>query len=643
MRLATILELGIYDNTFPLVGGYLSAYAKKDVTVADNHVFRLLTYGVDRDEDDVVEDLFKERADIYGLSCYSWNMRTMRRMVERIRAAQPDAWIVLGGPQVMDHASHYLPTGDERMVVVNREGEISFQAFLRETMDESGDLERVPGITYWKNGALVTTEAVDRIKDLNEIPSPYQTWVDDGRRFAIAIIETNRGCPFRCSFCFWGAATNDRVRKMTLDRIKADIDWIAEHHFLELHVADANFGMVPHDIDIAKHVVACRKEHGYPRMISYSTAKNRPDASRTITELLTEGGVTTTQPISMQTMDPVALEAVSRRNIKLDAYEQLQDDLTDRQISSYIQLIWPLPRETLDSFKSNIQTLCRRNADTIVTYPLQLIKNSPMEKQVDEFGLVTETIPHEKAEIEIVVATDDVSPEDYSGGLWYFQAVQCAYNFRGAYILASYLDRNGYKSFRSFFEELSDFLRDHCQDSFVAQYIANTLETYGHFDILYFGRIGHFALHSERNDVEQIIHRFGEANDWWGAPFSREAYMLDLVLKPYVYREQPRDIDFELPTMRVRRGDGATYVVGPVAEPLVEILVDKKLLDASALDQPRHLIVDHRGRPGALRLPYLSGRSLDHNAMYTDGMCARMRDINPLLSVTEEPAVHAVR
>ena len=38
--------------------------------------------------------------------------------------------------------------------------------------------------------------------------------------------ETNRGCPYSCSFCDWGSSTMSRIRAFDIERVRAEAEWI---------------------------------------------------------------------------------------------------------------------------------------------------------------------------------------------------------------------------------------------------------------------------------------------------------------------------------------------------------------------------------------------------------------------------------
>lgn len=86
----------------------------------------------------------------------------------------------------------------------------------------------VPGIAINDNGKVIRTQDPTRIQNLNEIPSPYLSGIfDDIIEHANnvgyevnALIETNRGCPYSCTFCDWGNGVLGKVKTFDLTRVK---------------------------------------------------------------------------------------------------------------------------------------------------------------------------------------------------------------------------------------------------------------------------------------------------------------------------------------------------------------------------------------------------------------------------------------
>ena len=85
-------------------------------------------------------------------------------------------------------------------------------------------LADVPGLSFRLGDRVVRTAPRDRIADLNTIPSAvllgiYDGFIPAGGGPGGLNLETNRGCPYGCTFCDWGSATLSRIRKFDLDRV----------------------------------------------------------------------------------------------------------------------------------------------------------------------------------------------------------------------------------------------------------------------------------------------------------------------------------------------------------------------------------------------------------------------------------------
>ena len=319
-----LFEFPTRPGVAPLASAYLQSFATTSPLVVDN--YRFSTHVLSVTLDDIIGSVMKVEADIYGFSTYVWNSALVRRILDRLIAERPDARIILGGPQVMHGAASYLRPDHENMVLCNGEGEHSFRNYLVEMLDESPDLSRVHGLSFYRDGELITTEAAPRIRELEEIPSPFLTGLIDPSQYSFASFESNRGCPFKCTYCFWGGATNAKVHKFGQDRVLDELTWISENRIPMIFIIDANFGMLQRDVEIAEHIVALKKRTGFPHTVFFNSSKNTPERVTEITRLWSDVGLITAQPVSMQTVSPSALKAIERDNIKdFDLYRAAAD------------------------------------------------------------------------------------------------------------------------------------------------------------------------------------------------------------------------------------------------------------------------------------------------------------------------------
>ena len=191
----TLVTLNAWPNAIPLVSGYLKSSACQLPEITDYWEFEFYNNVAAMPMSEFLEDMINAQADVYAISCYIWNMGTVKRIIFDLLDANPSAQILLGGPQVANHAHKYLRPEYENTAVCNGEGEITFRHYLKALMAQPVDLNTVQGLSFYRNGVLVTTEKEQRIKHFDDIPSPFLSGLFDEEQYEFAFLETTRGCP----------------------------------------------------------------------------------------------------------------------------------------------------------------------------------------------------------------------------------------------------------------------------------------------------------------------------------------------------------------------------------------------------------------------------------------------------------------
>src|SRR5262245_65441106 len=103
-------------------------------------------------------------------------------------------------------------------------------------------------------------------------------------------METNRGCPYKCSFCYWGGAVGQRMRSFSRERIAAELDYFAFHGAPTIVLCDSNFGLLESDEEFTEDLIKTRERRGYPRALETSWAKNKSTRFHRIVKLLKDPG-----------------------------------------------------------------------------------------------------------------------------------------------------------------------------------------------------------------------------------------------------------------------------------------------------------------------------------------------------------------
>ena len=328
---------------------------------------------------------------IVAFSTYVWNREYNYRLARRIKEINPAVTIIVGGPEpaIVDpdlFAKH--PWMD---IVVKLEGEKTFSNVLKHWTQ---DLSAVPGMLLNQNGQVVDTGNTDRIDNLGELPSPYLTGIFDGliRDYPEVTwngtLETNRGCPYQCTFCDWGSLTYNKVKKFDLDRVYAELEWMGEHCGF-VTITDANFGMfVERDNEIITKLIEVQRRWGRIKNFSMTWAKNQKNEVVDIVRRLVAESPTASSglTVSVQSLDETVLDIIKRRNLDQHKIEEIFS-LCDRySIPVYTELILGLPGETEASWRENYWRLFRAGNHTgIVVLHAQLLENAEMNLQQRKF------------------------------------------------------------------------------------------------------------------------------------------------------------------------------------------------------------------------------------------------------------------
>ncbi len=343
------------QHYFPYSVGLLQAYADRHASRPERYRFLPPVYSRVPAEDGVRA---LEGCDVVGFSTYVWNVRLSLEIARRLKARRPDALVVFGGPQVPDRAEAFLRQHPFVDIACHGEGERTFLRIL-EALDR-GDRGEIPGTSYLERGRFVEQPREGRTADLAEIPSPYlegsfQPLLDanPGHQW-LALWETNRGCPFSCAFCDWGSSTASKVYRFDLERLRRELDWFAAHRIEFVFCCDANFGILPRDLELAAYAAETRRRTGYPHALSVQNTKNATERAYAVQKLLAESGLNKGVTISLQSVDPHTLESIKRQNISSDSFQELQRRFTRDGIETYSDLILALPGETYDKFVDGV-------------------------------------------------------------------------------------------------------------------------------------------------------------------------------------------------------------------------------------------------------------------------------------------------
>jgi radical SAM superfamily enzyme YgiQ (UPF0313 family) len=344
----------------------------------------------------MMEGAAKHGPGIFLCSDYLWSSEQNGEISKFAKAFYPSSITVHGGPSAPKYdydCETFCEDHPYVDIVARGAGEATTAELLEHLALHGADyangnrafLSAVAGITFrdggdGRTGTLVRTADRPVDRNLDAFPSPYLTGEfrnEDAADWRAAIVETNRGCPYGCTFCDWGSATLSKIRQFSLERVAAEIEWTAKNGIEILWIADANFGIFPRDVDIARLVADCHRKHSFPKQVIVNYAKNATERIARIVGILHNAGITVDGIISIQTRDPHTLEIIDRSNISTERYEDLIEIFTGHKLPISTDLMVGLPGSTPESFQADLQFFFDRGV-TVKCYSTVMLPNSPM-------------------------------------------------------------------------------------------------------------------------------------------------------------------------------------------------------------------------------------------------------------------------
>lgn len=367
-------------NSFylPYTSGVLWAYARQHDEIrehfsADVWAFRRVPI------EETAQELAK--CDVVLYSLYVWNKNYTYELAERVKELNPAVISLIGGPEVAHTDPAYFIKHPYIDTICIGEGEVCVQELLLMILDGK---------------ELPQKHMAPRMKKL-ETPSPYLDGVFD--HFLtdypdiewVPTLETDRGCPYRCTFCDWGSATNSKIIKFGLDRVFAEIEWFGKNGLPFINLTNANYGVFKERDDlIADKMVESKKLYSVPTGISVSYAKNSNADVFGLIKKFQEAGIGSGFTLSLQSTTPNVLEAIKRTNMDINDIQHITELGIKNQVSILTEIIVGLPTETLDSIKNVYYDVLDAGLHSgLDVFLLNMLENAPMQQDIEKYQLET--------------------------------------------------------------------------------------------------------------------------------------------------------------------------------------------------------------------------------------------------------------
>ena len=451
-------DRSLSNPVIPLGAGLIASYLKKHLPKMDVQVFKAVS--------SLIEAIKEQKPDIIGFSNYIWNTNLCIGVSEYAREINPKALIIFGGPEI-NSTPYKLSFFEKKYKVVDlfvqNEGEIAFLDIIKKYIECGQEVKRLTDeiqtlgnvFRIGKNGGIIKSPSLPRIADLDDIPSPYlmgffDKFLSDSHNY-LPMIQTNRGCPFSCTFCQEGMRYFTKVNKHSLEFVVKELDYIAERvdPSVGLWITDSNWAMYKEDVDIAKHIAKIQSRFQWPKGVISSTGKANLKRIIQVGKIL-NGAMFISN--SVQSMNTDVLDTIKRKNLKKSELDENKADLAEMRQEP--EIIIPLPNETKETFRAGLnQLLDIGTPQRFAVFQTLILSNSEMGegKSIKEYDMKIKYRQHWGfmgyiqgkfiCETErVVVSTSTMSTEEVCEGLVYSMLLDALLRFEPVAEIFRYLD-----------------------------------------------------------------------------------------------------------------------------------------------------------------------------------------------------------
>ncbi len=154
----------------------------------------------DRSED-ILESLYETHADVFGFSCYIWNIEQMLGFAADLRGLLPNAKMIFGGPEVSFDVERFSSLAFVDCVIGGEGEEV-----LTELCLGLGAGKDIPKLVSGREHDMANDGIFYRENETDR---------------ELLYYESSRGCPYRCAYCLSSAC--GKLRAKDAERVLADL------------------------------------------------------------------------------------------------------------------------------------------------------------------------------------------------------------------------------------------------------------------------------------------------------------------------------------------------------------------------------------------------------------------------------------
>jgi radical SAM superfamily enzyme YgiQ (UPF0313 family) len=315
----------------------------------------------------LLEILLDRKPDIVGFTVYCWNLVRSIYFAKKLKENYSPR-IIFGGPEITPDNSSL----DSRYIdfYVYGEGEAVFVKLLQDPAIWEERSSREPAGAIFKKS-----------------PSPYLLNVLEPEIEDLMLLETQRGCPYRCGYCYYNKS-HDRLSFVDEVPLLQGVQWALDHHVKELYLLDPSLNVRPGLKSLLKKISRMNKD----RNLAIISEIRAETIDAELAGLFAAAGFSWFE-IGLQSTNPRALEIMNRPT-DIQRFAQGAKLVKECGIVPAIDLIVGLPGDDLRGFSRSVEFVAENDLqDDVQVFPLSVLPGTDFRLNSNKLGLRFEESP----------------------------------------------------------------------------------------------------------------------------------------------------------------------------------------------------------------------------------------------------------
>ncbi|MCP4402504.1 MAG: B12-binding domain-containing radical SAM protein [bacterium] len=392
------------DHNLPVAALHLQAYLQQQ-ELSKALQIQLLPSSLQNyaSDETLLREIDRIAPDIVAFSLFCWNVERslfLAGQIKKLKGEVSAPLILAGGPEVTpDNALLHDAVG----LYVYGEGEYTLRSILKHILEQDDNLLplHLPGTFYYREGERYLNPPQNRAIDINDTPSAYLQGLVPRHDWDEMFIESMRGCPFHCRFCYYNKRCGG-IRFLAQHSVLELLQYAIDRDYREIFLLDPSFNIRP-DLE---ELLGRMARINTPCQIKIATELRADMIDERLAQLLADAGIYEVE-LGLQSIHADTMRQIGRIQ-NLDKFLRGTRAMLERGIECKVDLIVGLPGDNLERFKQSARWLKQQGLDEYLqVFCLSVLPGTYFREHAEEFGLNYSLFPPYYLE-----SSSDWSPAD---------------------------------------------------------------------------------------------------------------------------------------------------------------------------------------------------------------------------------------